>query len=133
MHPELGSVCQEDGLGVVSFFGACVAVSGEIQFRGTAWEQGGCALHQWRWRDGAGPLPPLGPVSPNPTEEFKWPVYSETREVRMWGSSAGECVKERAHPTGYPLSVPHPGVRDRQFPTTELLDSLPSVRSSPPK
>ena len=51
MHPELGSVCQEDGLGVGSFFGACDAASGEIQFRGTAWAQGGCVL------------PPHGPPS----------------------------------------------------------------------
>ena len=58
MHPELGSVCQEDGLGVGSFFGACDAASGEIQFRGTAWAQGGCDLRQWHWRDGAGPSRP---------------------------------------------------------------------------
>lgn len=109
MHPELGSVCQEDGLGVVGFSGACVAVSGEVQFRGAAWRQGDCTLLQWRWRDGAGLLLSLGPISPNPTAKFKWPVYSEKQGVRMWGSSTGECVRERAHPTGCPLPVPHPG------------------------
>lgn len=83
MHPELGSVCQEDGLGVGGFSGACVDGSGEIQFRGTAWEQGGCGLCQWRWHDGAGPLPSLGPVSPNSTVKFKWTVYSEKQWVRM--------------------------------------------------
>lgn len=127
MHPELGSVCQEDGLGVGSFSGACDAGSGEIQFRGTAWERGGCVLRQWHWRDGAGPLPSLGPVSPNPTVKFKWSVYSEKQRVRMWGSHTGECVKENGHPQGVCSLCLIQGSG------TDLLDSLPSVRSSPPK
>ena len=83
MHPELGSVCQEDGLGVGSFFGACDAASGEIQFRGTAWARGGCVL-----RIGTGVMV-QGPPVPGPSQ---CKPYSEVQVVCLLREAMGKNV-----------------------------------------